>query len=191
MITFISFVLIILGAVNWLSIGALQYDFVAGLFGSQASMFSRIIYFFVGIAAIWIVIQAFRGKGRIKINDDGFNKKKDVLAEEKNSRVSSMETGNDYTHRNINERDYSNHSNSEVGREYANTNNSYRNEDYYNSQGFPRDVSRYENRQNYENSNELRNNYNNSVQSKVDLQNKNIDYKSLGYKDFNEEDLDK
>lgn len=191
MITFISFVLIILGAINWLSIGALQYDFVAGLFGSQASMFSRIIYFFVGIAAIWIVIQAFRGKGRIKINDDGFNKKKDVLAEEKNSGVSSMKAGNDYTHRNINERDYSNHSNSEVGREYADTNNSYRNEDYYNSQGFPRDVSRYENRQNYENLNELKNNYNNSVQSKADLQNKNIDYKSLGYKDFNEEDLDK
>ena len=64
MITFISFTLIILGALNWLSIGALQYDFVAGLFGSQASMFSRIVYFFIGVASVWIVIQLIRGKGR-------------------------------------------------------------------------------------------------------------------------------
>ena len=31
----ISFLILILGGLNWLSIGLLQYDFVAGFFGTQ------------------------------------------------------------------------------------------------------------------------------------------------------------
>lgn len=177
MITFISFVLVLLGALNWLSIGALQYDFVAGLFGSQASMFSRIIYFFIGVAAIWIVIQAFRGKGKFKINDDGFDKKKDVLRKE--STLANTEAGRDYSEnyeRNI--------TNSEAGRDYLDTNNSYREDSGYMSQGFPRDYSRY---------NERKENYRQDTiqESKPQRQNNEVDYKSLGYKDFHEEDLDK
>lgn len=160
MITFISFVLVLLGALNWLSIGALQYDFVAGLFGSQASMFSRIIYFFIGVAAIWIVIQAFRGKGKFKINDDGFDKKKDVLRKE------------------------STLANTEAGRDYLDTNNSYREDSCYMSQGFPRDYSRYNSQKDSFRQDTIQ-------ESKPQRQNNEVDYKSLGYKDFHEEDLDK
>ena len=140
MITFISFILVIAGAVNWFSIGALQYDFIAGLFGSQASMFSRIIYFFVGIAGIWLIIQAFRGKGRIKINDDGFErkKKKDVLSEE---RAYKTEAGREYAHRDDFSRDRR-----EYSRHYEEPNVIE-----------PRD---------------------------------RVNYQELGYKDFNEQDLD-
>ena len=175
MITFISFVLVLLGALNWLSIGALQYDFVAGLFGSQASMFSRIIYFFIGVAAIWIVIQAFRGKGRIKINDDGFDKKKDVLRKE--STLANTEAGRDYSE-NYERRN----TNSEAGRDYLDTNN--REDSGYMSQGFPRDYSRY---------NSQKENYRQDTiqESKPQRQNNEVDYKSLGYKDFHEEDLGK
>ena len=192
MITFISFVLVLLGALNWLSIGALQYDFVAGLFGSQASMFSRIIYFFIGVAAIWIVIQAFRGKGRIKINDDGFDKKKDVLRKE--STLANTEAGRDYSEnyerRNTNSeagRDYSenyerNITNSEAGRDYLDTNN--REDSGYMSQGFPRDYSRYNSQKDSFRQDTIQ-------ESKPQRQNNEVDYKSLGYKDFHEEDLDK
>lgn len=36
--TLICLGLLLIGGINWLSIGFLQYDFVAGLFGSQASI---------------------------------------------------------------------------------------------------------------------------------------------------------
>ena len=51
-----AFVLTCLGGLNWLMIGALQYDFIAGIFGTQANVFSRIIYFIIGIASIYILI---------------------------------------------------------------------------------------------------------------------------------------
>ena len=44
MLSFISFVLVCIGSLNWFSIGLLQYDFVAGIFGSQANIFSRLVY---------------------------------------------------------------------------------------------------------------------------------------------------
>jgi len=74
MITLISFFIVLLGAFNWLSIGLMQYDFVAGIFGTQSSFLSRTIYILVGFAAVWLVITTFLQKGRIKINDNGFKK---------------------------------------------------------------------------------------------------------------------
>lgn len=74
MITLISFFVVLLGAFNWFSIGLMQYDFVAGIFGTQSSFLSRAIYIVVGFAGIWMVIMAFAQKGRIKINDNGFKR---------------------------------------------------------------------------------------------------------------------
>jgi len=124
MVTFISFILVLVGAVNWLSIGALQYDFVAGLFGSQASMFSRIIYFFIGVGAIWLIVQLFRGKGKIKINDDGFekNKKRDILAEEKKPATQNVEAGQEFIAR----KNYEHRINAEAGLSYADPRRDYR-----------------------------------------------------------------
>lgn len=75
MITFISFLIILFGCVNWMSIGMLQYDIVAGLFGTQANIFSRIVYIIIGFAALWIIISAFRQKGKINIFKDRLNVK--------------------------------------------------------------------------------------------------------------------
>lgn len=86
MITFISFLIILFGSVNWLSIGMLQYDIIAGFFGTQSNIFSRIVYILFGFAAIWLVISAIRQKGKINIVKDRLNTKKleekeDELAE--------------------------------------------------------------------------------------------------------------
>ena len=67
MITFICFLITIFGCVNWLSIGMLQYDIIAGFFGTQASMFSRIIYILIGFASFWLIAMAFKHKGKIHI----------------------------------------------------------------------------------------------------------------------------
>ena len=68
MISIIAFVLTIVGAINWFFIGILQYDFVAGLFGSQANLFSRIVYFLVGIAGIVVVANFISNKGKFMVS---------------------------------------------------------------------------------------------------------------------------
>ncbi|MBO4413015.1 MAG: DUF378 domain-containing protein [Clostridia bacterium] len=72
MITLVAFLISLFGCINWLAIGMLQYDIVAGFFGTQASMFSRIIYIFVGFSAIYLSFQLIKNKGRLY-----FSKKKE------------------------------------------------------------------------------------------------------------------
>ena len=62
-----AFVLTCLGGLNWLMIGALQYDFIAGLFGYQASIFSRMIYILFGIGAIYLTLRIIINKGTFKV----------------------------------------------------------------------------------------------------------------------------
>lgn len=80
MITLISFIALLVAGANWLSIGMLQYDFIAGIFGTQSSFLSRTVYIFFGVCAAWMLIMAIKQKGKIKINDNGFGKQKDLLA---------------------------------------------------------------------------------------------------------------
>ena len=83
MITFISFLIVLFGSINWLSIGMLQYDIIAGFFGTQSSMFSRIIYILFGFAAIWLIVSEIRQKGKINIVKDRLPLKKLEENEEK------------------------------------------------------------------------------------------------------------
>ncbi len=83
MLALISFIAVIIGAINWFCIGLLQYDFVAGLFGSQSSIFSRIVYIVVGLGALILLFNLIENKGKIKFN---FKKKqKNMAVEEKNT----------------------------------------------------------------------------------------------------------
>ena len=81
MITFIAFLLTVLGCVNWLTIGLLQYDFIAGLFGYQASMFSRICYIIIGAGCIYLIIRIIVNKGSLKIYEKKKNKTPKIAAE--------------------------------------------------------------------------------------------------------------
>lgn len=56
----ISLILSIIGCVNWGLVGIFQFDLVAWLFGSSASLFSRIIYTVIGLAGLWLVSFLFR-----------------------------------------------------------------------------------------------------------------------------------
>ena len=67
-----AFIFTCLGGLNWLMIGALQYDFVAGIFGTQANVFSRIIYVIIGFFSMYILVVTIFSKGRLKL----FNYKK-------------------------------------------------------------------------------------------------------------------
>lgn len=69
MINLVVILILISGGLNWASIGFLQYDFIAGFFGTQASIFSRLIYIMIGIASLYFIFMCFKYKGRIKLID--------------------------------------------------------------------------------------------------------------------------
>ena len=52
--------LVVIGALNWGSIGLFQYDLVAGLFGGQGAILSRIVYTLVALAGVWAISFFFR-----------------------------------------------------------------------------------------------------------------------------------
>ena len=56
----LSLILVVIGAINWGSIGLFQFDIVAWLFGGQAAILSRIIYTLVALAGIWCLSLLFR-----------------------------------------------------------------------------------------------------------------------------------
>ena len=60
MLDIIALILVIIGGINWGSIGIFQFDLVAWLFGGQTATVSRIIYTLVGIAALWCISLLFR-----------------------------------------------------------------------------------------------------------------------------------
>ena len=60
----IALILVIVGALNWGSVGLFGFDCVAFLFGGQRGTFSRIIYSLVGIAGLWCITLLFRDYDR-------------------------------------------------------------------------------------------------------------------------------
>ena len=63
----ISLILVIIGAINWGSIGLFQFDIVAWMFGGQAAVVSRIIYTLVALAGIWCISMLFRESEHLKL----------------------------------------------------------------------------------------------------------------------------
>ncbi|MCQ2479376.1 MAG: DUF378 domain-containing protein [Clostridia bacterium] len=63
----ISLVLVIIGALNWGSIGLFQFDIVAWIFGGQGAIISRIIYTLVALAGIWCISMLFRENDQVEL----------------------------------------------------------------------------------------------------------------------------
>lgn len=60
MIDKIALSLLIVGGINWGSVGLFQFDIVAFLFGGQSGIVSRIVYVLVALAALWCISLLFR-----------------------------------------------------------------------------------------------------------------------------------
>ncbi len=58
----IALILVIVGALNWGSIGLFGVDVVSSIFGGVAAPISRIIFALVGIAGLWAITILFRDK---------------------------------------------------------------------------------------------------------------------------------
>lgn len=56
----ISLILIIVGALNWGSIGLFKFDLVSWIGGGQGSVIARIIYTLVALAGLWCISLLWR-----------------------------------------------------------------------------------------------------------------------------------
>ncbi|MBE6561710.1 MAG: DUF378 domain-containing protein [Ruminococcaceae bacterium] len=62
----IALILVIIGAVNWGSIGLFQFDLVSWAFGGQDALVSRIVYTLVALAGLWCISLLFRERDMIE-----------------------------------------------------------------------------------------------------------------------------
>lgn len=63
----ISLILVIVGALNWGSIGLFQFDLVAWIGGGQGAIVSRIIYTLVALAGVWCISMLFRDREELEV----------------------------------------------------------------------------------------------------------------------------
>ena len=56
----LALILVIVGALNWGSIGFFGFDIVGALFGGQLSVFSRIIFTVVALGGLWAITFFFK-----------------------------------------------------------------------------------------------------------------------------------
>jgi uncharacterized protein len=49
----ISLIILILGGLNWLSVGVFEYDVVSEIFGGATEVGSKIVYIVIGAAALY------------------------------------------------------------------------------------------------------------------------------------------
>jgi len=64
-----ALVLVIIGALNWGSIGIFGVDLIGSLFGGQATSVSRINFTIVGLAGLWAITLLFRETENVPIKD--------------------------------------------------------------------------------------------------------------------------
>ena len=64
----LSLILLIIGGLNWGSVGIFQFDIVAWICGGQTGIISRIIYTLVALSAIWCISLLFRDDNEVTEN---------------------------------------------------------------------------------------------------------------------------
>ncbi len=67
----LALTLLIIGGINWGSVGLFQFDIVAWIFGGQTGVVSRIIYALVGLSALWCITFLFRENAVTRTPDKG------------------------------------------------------------------------------------------------------------------------
>lgn len=65
----LALLLVVIGALNWGSVGLFQFDIVSWLFGGADSLISRIIFTLVGLAGLWCISLFFRRRNEVLDRD--------------------------------------------------------------------------------------------------------------------------
>lgn len=62
----IALILVVVGALNWGSIGLFSFDLVAWISGGGGTLLARIIYTIVALAGVWCISLIFRSEDAIE-----------------------------------------------------------------------------------------------------------------------------
>jgi uncharacterized membrane protein YuzA (DUF378 family) len=65
----IALILLIVGGLNWGTVGFFHFDMVAWLFNGSDSILSRIVYILVALSAIWSISLLFRHDSLIEATE--------------------------------------------------------------------------------------------------------------------------
>ena len=65
----LSLILVIIGAINWGTIGLFRFDIVGWIFGGQGATLSRLVFTLVGLAGIYSISLLFRDREIDSITD--------------------------------------------------------------------------------------------------------------------------
>ena len=65
----IALILVIIGALNWGSVGIFGFDIVAYICGGQLATVSRVIFTLVGLAGLWCISLLCRERGELHEGD--------------------------------------------------------------------------------------------------------------------------
>ncbi len=66
----ISYILVLLGALNWGMFGIFDFNLVSAIFMGPRSVGSIIIYSLIALAAIWLIISPIITNGALKLRGD-------------------------------------------------------------------------------------------------------------------------
>ncbi len=66
----LALLLVVIGAINWGSVGLFQFDIVSWIFGGASSIVSRIIFTLVAIAGLWCISLFFRKRDEVLSHND-------------------------------------------------------------------------------------------------------------------------
>ena len=62
----IALALLIIGGINWGSVGIFNFDIVGWIFGGTDSIGARIVFVIVGLCALWCITLLFRESSMIR-----------------------------------------------------------------------------------------------------------------------------
>lgn len=66
----LALLLVVIGAINWGSVGLFQFDIVSWIFSGASSIVSRIIFTLVAIAGLWCISLFFRKRDDVLSHND-------------------------------------------------------------------------------------------------------------------------
>ena len=69
----IALSLIILGALNWGSVGIFKFDVIGWLFGGVGATVSRVLFAIVGLAGLWCISLLFRDRHNETVVGDRYD----------------------------------------------------------------------------------------------------------------------
>ena len=99
MFNLVVLIIVIVGSLNWLAIGAFQFDVIAGIFGSQSVFIARFCYTLIGLAGIWFLLLVAIKKGQINLRKKN-NVKNDSEIEKKDENSDAKEKCNEDSNNN-------------------------------------------------------------------------------------------